>query len=668
MDEAAIRGSMDVKHPTSSKVNTFLKFHDALRKSDRFSNNTNNNNNNMDPQGSEDYQLYISAIAGHPSAIETIFYYCIRTDDVQLMLQLFHHVGTSYLFKHFSYIHDESYRETAPSHVLGELKPVFYLVALFGSHRIFHLLAHARLTVLMETALLLSQHQQQLQQQPQQLSSLSEEEFNTLKASCLPSLCIMLNQSTIRYKSTPILVAAAKNHSSIVAQLLQYGVDPNTTDEHGSTPAILAAAFNHIPILQELAKYNTTFWNQTNCHGMTPGLVATHRGHLDVLLFLSSPSSSSSSSVTTTTTTATTSSSMSRVDFRIFNSSGLGSIHLAAIYNHAHLIPFFLHSTITTTTSTATSPTATTSNSTTSSSNNNNSNSNSTSSNNPPRQALVDVHATVALTNPMLIVPISNNNNNGSTNVTILQQDTAFLISARNNHYNIIRAFLKASPLSSSSSSQYHSYPNKATFLTTRDIHGMTALHIAAKYNYPPVIQEIIDGSTTLSKHILKSILDSEDTSGKTPLYYASLKGFLNIVTLLAPLSDCSYTCRISDSDVRVQPPILAASANGHADIVDLLIQHGALVDQTDSHGHTAVSVAAKLGHLSVVKTLVKHGADLTIRSINQGGTPLQKAKKYKQDHVVEFLNEVFYEERRSNSVQSRQDAQSLSKGWITGS
>jgi ankyrin repeat protein len=190
----------------------------------------------------------------------------------------------------------------------------------------------------------------------------------------------------------------------------------------------------------------------------------------------------------------------------------------------------------------------------------------------------------------------------------------------------------------------------------------MSAILIAAKQNYPPVIQEILDAS--IPKQTLKAILDSEDAAGKTPLYYASLKGFLNIVTLLAPLSDCSYSCRISDSDIRVQPAILAASANGHADIVELLIQNGALVDQTDSHGHTAVSVAAKLGHLNVVKVLVKHGCDLNIRSINQGGTPLQKAKKYKQEHVVEFLNEVMYEERRS-SVQSRQDAYSVTKGWI---
>jgi ankyrin repeat protein len=164
----------------------------------------------------------------------------------------------------------------------------------------------------------------------------------------------------------------------------------------------------------------------------------------------------------------------------------------------------------------------------------------------------------------------------------------------------------------------------------------MTALHIAAKNDFPQVIQEIIQ---LINRELLNLIINTEDNTGKTPLYYASLKGFIDIVALLAPLSDCSYSCRISDSDVRVQPSLLAAAANGHADIVDLLLlQNGDLINQTDSRGHTAVSVAAKLGHLNVVEILVQHGADLNIRSNKGGGTPLQKARKYKQEHVVKFL------------------------------
>jgi len=59
------------------------------------------------------------------------------------------------------------------------------------------------------------------------------------------------------------------------------------------------------------------------------------------------------------------------------------------------------------------------------------------------------------------------------------------------------------------------------------------------------------------------------------------------------------------------QTPLHAASANGSARAVDLLLRSGALVHLRDLLGHTALYYAARQGHEETVDLLVKAGAKL---------------------------------------------------------
>ncbi len=163
----------------------------------------------------------------------------------------------------------------------------------------------------------------------------------------------------------------------------------------------------------------------------------------------------------------------------------------------------------------------------------------------------------------------------------------------------------------------------------------------------------------------------------------ASLKGYKDIVTLLAPYADVNRLCNIlttkrqqankhhasqeeeeielskqNESDmesnneasvtnknvnhhkrkITVQmSALIAAVKKNHVDIIYTLLYCGANPNQTDHRGYTAVSHAAEYGHLEIVEILVTHGADVRIRS-KGGRLPIHKAKKNRHLKVVEYL------------------------------
>mmetsp|Transcript_17544 Transcript_17544/g.20927 ORF Transcript_17544/g.20927 Transcript_17544/m.20927 type:complete len:650 (-) Transcript_17544:150-2099(-) len=170
---------------------------------------------------------------------------------------------------------------------------------------------------------------------------------------------------------------------------------------------------------------------------------------------------------------------------------------------------------------------------------------------------------------------------------------------------------------------------------TMKNSDDMTALHLAVRGNYPNVVREFVN---CLSLETL-ALLDTIDKSGSTPLYHAARMGFLDVVKILAPVSDLGIMGRVLHSRVvRNQPALAAAAIAGNVDVMTLLLHCGADVNQTDDQGHTAVSLASKYGKLESVKTLVTNGADLQIRSNKGSKTPLQKARRYKRQEVAEYL------------------------------
>ena len=80
------------------------------------------------------------------------------------------------------------------------------------------------------------------------------------------------------------------------------------------------------------------------------------------------------------------------------------------------------------------------------------------------------------------------------------------------------------------------------------------------------------------------------------------------------------------------------AAANGHLDVLKLLIQHGGDVELADISGCTPLHVAARNGHLTCVKYLVLQGADFRMKS-KKGNTAMVMAKANNQPKVAEYLS-----------------------------
>ena len=72
---------------------------------------------------------------------------------------------------------------------------------------------------------------------------------------------------------------------------------------------------------------------------------------------------------------------------------------------------------------------------------------------------------------------------------------------------------------------------------------------------------------------------------------------------------------------------LIWANQEGHATILEALLQAGADVDKAANNGCTALMVASKKGHGAIVEALLKAGADVD-KAADSGTTALMMASK----------------------------------------
>ena len=91
----------------------------------------------------------------------------------------------------------------------------------------------------------------------------------------------------------------------------------------------------------------------------------------------------------------------------------------------------------------------------------------------------------------------------------------------------------------------------------------------------------------------------------------------------------------INSKDNYCRTPIHYAASYGNLEVMKLLLLNGADIDCKDKNGRTSLHLAVEDGQFEIVKILVEKGAKINCKD-NQYITPLNLAKGHKQ--IAEYL------------------------------
>jgi hypothetical protein len=142
------------------------------------------------------------------------------------------------------------------------------------------------------------------------------------------------------------------------------------------------------------------------------------------------------------------------------------------------------------------------------------------------------------------------------------------------------------------------------------------------------LLSAVSEGNITTVRHLLTAgggtcVNEPEgggcEGAGLSPLHYASAAGHTEIVQcLLEHGGDVKNACG-------GLTPLLLAAMRGHKDIVEVILAAGAEIDFADEGGRTSLHMSAGRGHTDVVSKLLSWGASPSSMD-GRGDTPLHLA------------------------------------------
>ncbi|KAG8196720.1 hypothetical protein JTE90_014456, partial [Oedothorax gibbosus] len=224
---------------------------------------------------------------------------------------------------------------------------------------------------------------------------------------------------------------------------------------------------------------------------------------------------------------------------------------------------------------------------------------------------------------------------------------TAVLLAAENKHKNIVE-FLLSAGLNRSACSKIGKWTilhhacrggwtdivkrlvdNKSTNLDALTTLGMSPMLVAAFEGHSDVVELLLEAGANVN---------FSDENG-TVLHYASKAGWHHIVK---KITDNGTWKSLKDSRNKyLMTPLLLAACEGHADVVQLLLEAGAEVNALDDYPCTALHHACKKGWLQVVKKLLENKST-DINAVNgDGDTPLHVAWSMHNSEIVKELLKV---------------------------
>jgi ankyrin repeat protein len=101
-------------------------------------------------------------------------------------------------------------------------------------------------------------------------------------------------------------------------------------------------------------------------------------------------------------------------------------------------------------------------------------------------------------------------------------------------------------------------------------------------------------------------------TDGMSALWIASQNGHANVVELLIENNAELNAKRTTDN----RTALWMAAQNGHTDVAKLLIENGADLDIKATDNSTALMPASQNGHTEIVKLLCEWGSDMNLNTM----------------------------------------------------
>jgi len=145
----------------------------------------------------------------------------------------------------------------------------------------------------------------------------------------------------------------------------------------------------------------------------------------------------------------------------------------------------------------------------------------------------------------------------------------------------------------------------RAKGINANDAQGQTPLMLAAAFGSPEAVRLLIASGAEVS---------AASHAGATALHWAATD-LTKTRLLLEAHADVNAVSQIGRT-----PLIVAASANGTAAIVSLMLAKGAAVNAADATGITPLVAAANVDNLEAARVLLAHGAD--VRATARTGLP----------------------------------------------
>ena len=226
-----------------------------------------------------------------------------------------------------------------------------------------------------------------------------------------------------------------------------------------------------------------------------------------------------------------------------------------------------------------------------------------------------------------------------------LQKLTPLHLAARHGHADVAELLLE-----------------KGASLTALDEDGQTPLHVASKYGQTTVLSLLLGAhadckiadrynATALdtackngNHEVVRLLLMNPDCITDTnrqhmppplsPLSVATDKGFFSCAKLLL---DKSAETEVQGNGGRT--PLYNAALNGHSELCELLLKHGAKPN-VFNEGDPILFRVATDGNLGIVKLLIENGAEINATNHSEGRSALQGASNIGHKAVVAYLLE----------------------------